>query len=1258
MILFSAGVLTFIACWSQISSGDVYHVYSINECKHDVTYPCTISDYASNTNLLESGDTELIISSGTHMLNEVFNISNTDNFSMHSSAVGETPLIKCVQGVHFNFLGVRNLNISSLNFTNCSGSISRVNGITSNQSNMSSGLYFHNVVNLTLKSIRVSGTKGYGAFLSNIYGQVMIEDSYFQYSYDSEDFQGGNMRISYYECTNNHASNMTTSFIIQDGVIAHGRSRFNNLSSGVLILFKCPEISLSLIVKGVQLINNTGCNCTDDSPLYSPDPASKPYGGNMAIMFISSELKNYNSNKYVSIENTRFIGGLGLRGGGLFVQYSKNSTNFTDGITITNCWLESNTAFVDGGGIYFQQEQIISSKKWSLKVENTTFYKNFVRTEYDAGIGLTLTYYFGLNEERALENYLAHIKNCTFSLNKNLPIYYQADNKTRVSVRSSGSSALYVSQQPQKLIIMNSSFTDNEVTGVAIFRSVIKIIGYVNISNNTGYEGGGIVLCEASYIIMRSAAVLNISNNHAELSGGGIFAESQCVQKRPLCFYQVENFDNETMIILDRNTAEFAGSQLYGGTVEDCHIPGIDHDIFFDLFHFNYSQDDTSYIASDPLEVCFCNELQKPDCSITNKKLNGIYSGESPYVSLAVVGQYNGTVPGVVELSTFQNGDIKSNNITKTVVRDVDTKCSTYNFTLFSENKEETILLRVKNARADYRLNLKKKLITVPIKEVPLGFQRNYVHYNCISIPDIASHSFSCIIEPSSQAIIARNSTAWLGRNIINGKLEFVVHPACPLDYCKVEMPLKLKTNSSIFDSDQQCQDSRMGTLCGKCRHNRSLSLGTNNCIHCKHVSFKTTLGISVGYAILGIVLVVILLVFNITVTQGTFSGFLFYANILYVFRDALIPSRQFEGTLNSISKHLYHVVIAPSNLVTCINSCFYNGLDMTGHIWINFLEASYFLIITGAIIVICKYSTWISKRLGSNTVPVLATIFILSNTVINISVIYSLTPATLNYERILKRQYVLLYDGTVTYWGKKHIPLFIVGCVFGLFSTCFTLLLLFIRPLQRYSHWRLLEWVNRLKPLLDAYSCPHIIKSHCRFWNGFLLLVRSILYFIFMFREAYYSNGEILRAVTVACLVILFLSWVLGGVYTKSYLNILSASYTLNMGILSVVIRSESSNTTKDAVVAASLIIASITFLCTILYHVYMSLKGNFVFCRKFAQTIFPSKIRREYQQMIGYLGSSGSENSALKKSKQYSQHYYYSEYREPQLLDDGTIN
>ena len=155
-----------------------------------------------------------------------------------------------------------------------------------------------------------------------------------------------------------------------------------------------------------------------------------------------------------------------------------------------------------------------------------------------------------------------------------------------------------------------------------------------------------------------------------------------------------------------------------------------------------------------------------------------------------MVGQYNGTVPGVVELSIFQNGDIKSNNITKTVVRDVDKKCSTYNFTLLSEYKEESILLRVKNAHADYRLNLKKKLITVPIKEVPLGFQRN-VYYNYISIPHIASHSFSCIIEPSSQAIIVRNSTAWLGRNIIHGKLEFVVHLACPLDYCNVEMPLQ-----------------------------------------------------------------------------------------------------------------------------------------------------------------------------------------------------------------------------------------------------------------------------------------------------------------------------------------------------------------------------------------------------------------------------------------------------------------------------------
>ena len=237
MILFSAGVLTFIACWSQISSGDVYHVYSINDCKHKVTYPCTISDYAFNTNLLESGHMELIVTSGTHMLNEVFNISNTDNFSMHSSAVGETPLIKCVQGVHFNFVGVRNLNISSLNFANCSRAISQVNGITSNQFNMSSGLYFHNVVNLTLKSISVSGTKGYGAILSNIYCQVMIKQSYFQYSYDSEDFQGGNMRISYYD-TNNLASNMTTNFIIQDGVIAQRISWFNNLSSGVLSVQK------------------------------------------------------------------------------------------------------------------------------------------------------------------------------------------------------------------------------------------------------------------------------------------------------------------------------------------------------------------------------------------------------------------------------------------------------------------------------------------------------------------------------------------------------------------------------------------------------------------------------------------------------------------------------------------------------------------------------------------------------------------------------------------------------------------------------------------------------------------------------------------------------------------------------------------------------------------------------------------------------------------------------------------------------------
>ena len=54
------------------------------------------------------------------------------------------------------------------------------------------------------------------------------------------------------------------------------------------------------------------------------------------------------------------------------------------------------------------------------------------------------------------------------------------------------------------------------------------------------------------------------------------------------------------------------------------------------------------------------------------------------------------------------------------------------------------------------------------------------------------------------------------------------------------------------------------------------------------------------------------------------------------------------------------------------------------------------------------------------------------------------------------------------------------------------------LQSLQAKSDWKIFSCVDKLKPLFDAYSGPYQDK-YC-FWTGFLLLVRNILYLVFVF--------------------------------------------------------------------------------------------------------------------------------------------------------------
>ena len=183
--------------------------------------------------------------------------------------------------------------------------------------------------------------------------------------------------------------------------------------------------------------------------------------------------------------------------------------------------------------------------------------------------------------------------------------------------------------------------------------------------------------------------------------------------------------------------------------------------------------------------------------------------------------------------------------------------------------------------------------------------------------------------------------------------------------------------------------------------------------------------------------------------------------------------------------------------------------------------------------------------------------------------------------------RYVWLYDGNVDYLKGKHIYLFAAATVFLLFFVLpYTLVLVFVQSLQAKSEWKVLCWVDKLKPLFDAYTGPY--QDKYRFWTGFLLLLRGALFLVFAFNTLGDPSLNLL-VITLSTLSLTVLFGNFHPVYKKKYCNILEFSFYLNLGAVSVAtLYVRATNGNQAAVIYTSTGIAFFTFVGTVLFHVY----------------------------------------------------------------------
>ena len=714
----------------------------------------------------------------------------------------------------------------------------------------------------------------------------------------------------------------------------------------------------------------------------------------------------------------------------------------------------------------------------------------------------------------------------------------------------------------------NTSFTNNGDSrsetpsyggGMYLYTSTVSIMPNTTVywENNSASYGGAIYVFDQTNPL---SFCPQIDNNNLVINNV-IFIHST------LCFYQLPGWDfsHNTRLVFRNNSAEREGSALYGGAINNCRLDSNPYINMFDtIFEIEYGNTN-SEIYPNPLRICPCQH-NHPNCSNLNI-YKTVYPGETFQVPVVASGRQNTTASAKIG-SRVQNESSSLQGFQYS--QEINSNCTPLNFTVFSLLNSVVLQLYEEGACGTFGdiLNIN---LTIN-QNCPPGFNTSEMTKSCVCEKRLERFTSSCNITNEK---ITRDSDQqfWVGYVHENDSEGLILHPLCPFDYCTSQT-----VNFSLNNTDVQCAYNRSGRLCGACKANYSLVLGTSHCDQCNN----SHLALLILFAVIGVALVFLLLVCKLTVATGTLSGLVFYANIVGMNRTIFLPE---ESPALS-------VFIAWLNLDFGIVTCFYNGMDAYSKTWLQFVFPVYLWVIVGLVIVVSNYSRRFADLLGNNPVPILATLILLSYAKILRTLVAAINFTYLEYpDEQIK---VWLYDANIDYLVGQHIPLFIVAMLVFLFLFLpYTLLLVFGQWLQAISHLRLFSWINRLKPFMDSYHAPY--KAKHRYWPGLLLVLRIILLLAFAIEFNPQQNRtsiNLLSILVVAGFLQLW-AWISGGVYRNWCLDALEGSFSLNLIILAsatyYVNRSEGD---QFAVGYTSVSIALATFIGILTYHIFQQVR------------------------------------------------------------------
>ena len=585
----------------------------------------------------------------------------------------------------------------------------------------------------------------------------------------------------------------------------------------------------------------------------------------------------------------------------------------------------------------------------------------------------------------------------------------------------------------------------------------------------------------SSFIFMHFTAIINMSYNVVyKLTK---FVSTFEKQEIPICPLQVygnvitqENFDLDAIncaLLLSNNIemiSKILSTEIVSYINNKCNWLG---DTIFQkinanvvtAYHKIIIRSNNAFVNKTtkrliPLSVCPCLSNSSYNCYMAN--VYTVYPGQILHINLIISPRWSKLSSTIIAANT-KDDDCSILDGYQLSQTHTNNGCNRYSYTIWPNSEF------IAECKLFIGLSEMPEMFYVQIKPCPMGFSLQSDKKACYCDPLLNNDEVSITSCDISDGTILRPANSWISAVTVNNSHSYNLSSQCPFDYC-----LPYSSHLNLSNPDSQCQFKRSGVVCAQCQQGLSTVFGSSHCKQCSNFYLLLIIPI----AIAGVVLVMMLFTFNLTVTNGIINTLIFYVNIISInYSLFCYDSNSPDCTILSLL-----------NLDLGIETCFYDGMDGYTKMWLQLVFPSYLMIIAFTLIIGSRHSSKVQRLTANKVLKVLATLFLLSYTKTLLTVCQVLFFFS-SVTHLPSEHSTLVWSvhTGVELFGVKFCILYTVSLIVFLLLLLFNTFLLFPRTVSR---WR---FINYFKPLLDAYFGPY--KQKYQFWIGLQLFIRSCFF-------------------------------------------------------------------------------------------------------------------------------------------------------------------